>query len=277
MKPFKAFHALLTNPLFLRRRASESGRRAACFFLAWFVVALVVGAVAHTYYFLDSRQGFAYYASKALKGGRIIGGVLHPSGDTPSVPPAPFVRAAISKLMPGMPGFAENVSDSFVVIDTGRNVRDYHSTFVVLRDSGLAFVAPPLEGQSIPYEWLFGPNATVEIGHEELSRVLDRQWLAVGLFYLQWDALVLVYKTLAALPLLFLAAYILNFGRRTVPSVALKKGTYAFSIVLAGTALEAVAGTTMAEPWYLFMVIALFVVIRSNWRPVRKGQVAEKR
>lgn len=239
-------------------------------------MALLASAAGHTYHFLGAERGFAYYAARALNGARLVDGVLHPAEESPSVPPTAFVRAALSKLMPGMPGFVENVPDSFVVVDTGAGTIERQSTFVVLGDTALRFTSPLLESQSVPYERLFGPNATVEIDRKLLRRVLERHVLGIGMLYVQWDLMVLLYKTLAGLPLLFIAAYILNFGDAMAPAVALKKAAFTFPVVLIGTALEAVAGATMVEPWYLFMAIALFVVLRSNWRSARERRQAEK-
>lgn len=236
--------------------------------LVWFIVCVAVSSLAHAWYVTHEGHAFARLGGQLMSGCTISAGRLSADSTVVLVPPVSTVSGAITALLPGLRDFSGAINDSLFVIDTSAVLPSAYPDHPYLRATSDSLVLrSPLGTGAVNYgvAWrdLFG-SSDVRITQTAISRALRAQYPALVALYVQWNAVMVLFRLVWAFPFLLMAAYILNVTLTGTLRTAFVRAILVTVPLLAGLALEALAGVDMVETWYVLVSAGFFVLFRAG-------------
>jgi hypothetical protein len=226
------------------------------------VLATCVAGVSRAWYALDPVTGIAAEVSALLNGMEFKDGSLDPRRPTPFVPGTQHLSNLLGIVF-AMPQAFDGLPDSVLVVDTsaGASKKAGAATRFLLTSKSLIVNPSTKVSMQQSYSNFFTvKNLVME---EPLLRALIKKHIVrVTLFFMMWNGIVTVPVFLLSIVFLTFAAYIFRLDRSKNILYFLKMACFAATPVYVGTALAAVAGSTLPWSWHAFILVATFVMFR---------------
>jgi hypothetical protein len=227
------------------------------------LTALITG-LSHAYYALDVDKGLPAQLSQLFPGMSLKNGVFDPGRPTPYVPPAPYVSKALNTIA-CMPGFADNLPDSSLIIDTASKPPAWESA-----SAGIVLTRQSVEvklwsGMDIrmPYSWMLPPGTDLEFTREGVHSFLNHNLIwAVKRFCFQ-SGRITAFGFFFSSIFLTLAAFIFNNKENRKLGRCVKQACFAMTPSAAGASLIALSGAQLSIGPVLFF-ISLAVLMRGT-------------
>jgi hypothetical protein len=260
---FWNIHRSIADPRLYAEAAHFSVRHIWGYLAGLWLLSTLVLAVSHTYYFVKPVTGFAAHIGQAFRDGEITDGAFIPPRPSPyTVRPDLLARAL--QLAVGIPNIGSMVADSFMVVDTGGviGLNKASSVYTLLTSTHIVLNPHILMAYSIPYTELFGRTGTFRIDPATVQAYIEARQVKFLFYFFLQDGMVNAANLLFSLVFLFLAAYILKFQNDKKWFVRWTLAIFAVTPIVAGTCIEAVAGTHVRGTWFFFAALSVLVLFR---------------
>jgi hypothetical protein len=260
---FSQLHRSIFDPSLYQEILHFKGAHVFGYMVRIILLTSFLTGVFNTYYFVNAKWGVPARIEAAFKGMEIRNGILDPKKPTPYFPPSYLIVPLFNNII-SSPHFFDAIPDSFIVIDTGKQIwTPGHEPFLVMRSNHIE-VHPNVKSTfKFPYTMILGKTKNLTFTTNEVRAFLISNIIEIALNSMLWNGVIYSGIIVFSVFFLALAAYIFRLDRGKSWFYHVRLACYASSPISIGTVLVALSGVKLTWTWHVLIFLSTIVMFRA--------------
>jgi hypothetical protein len=262
---FRQIHRAIFDPSFYREVPVMARRQIVFFVLKLFVLATLLGAIAHTYYLFDAKRGVAGSIATMFKGLEIKGGSLIATHSLPYKLDESLVSSIFYRLVFDLPMIAEMAPAPSVIVDTSSKAQRPKGNIPAIIMKSREILVAPTPSLSIPFSYsrILDGSSDAEFSEKAIKGLLAKNFLTLFFYACIFEGFPCAFMALFCICILAFAAYIFRFERERRLSHYVRFASFAIAPVPIGAILIALSDVKLPGAWDILVVVSFAVMFRA--------------